>query len=707
MGDRSGVSNTINGSVFGSVGPAGSIGQVVVSAAVQASVPVPKQLPAPVRDFTGREHQLVTLDRLLPHDTTTHSTVVVLDGTGGVGKTSLVTHWAHRAQDQFPDGTLFVNLRGYGPSAPLDPVVVLGSFLSALGVAQNQVPVELAAAVGLFRSLLATRQVLVVLDNAATAEQVRPLLPIAAGCMAVVTSRGSLTDLFVSETAHRISLDLLAPAESHSLLQAVLGPARIEREPGATRELVGLCAGLPLAVRVAATRVASRPQWQIADVVDEIREDQLAKDGTSGVVQEAVQAVFDWSYTRLTPGQAQVFRWLGLHPGTEFSAFAVAALAGLRRRETDRYLETLAELHLAEPVGRHRYRMHDLLHAYARTRAHLDTADEQHAACERVLTWYAYVAQIADQLLYPGFPSLDVEIKRVGVAPTLEDRSQALAWLTAEQPTLYAAARTALEYEMYAPVLALAAAARFLTYLPRPLWTVRLEIETLGITAARALEDSAAEFFLRESHSETLSALERWGEAEAGFASLDTPGNPERYCAFIGLGRVNLKRGRLRRARDYYQQALPLARTRGLARTQAVIEGNLATIAIGLGEHEQALAHIDRERDLRHQAGDQVGYAHSAHRAATARLAQGHHAAALKLTEQALAEFEKLPGTDKLVAPALELAATCCDQVGDLARAADYLQRAVTLYTDLGLPAEAARERWREVTARATALPST
>ncbi|OLF10307.1 hypothetical protein BLA60_17415 [Actinophytocola xinjiangensis] len=666
---------------------------------------MPRQLPVPVRDFTGREHQVAALDRLLRSDTTTHGAVVVLDGIGGVGKTTVVTHWAHRIQDQFADGTLFVNLRGYGPSAPLDPAVVLGSFLAAFGVTQNQIPAELDAAAGLFRSLLASRQVLVVLDNAVSAEQVRPLLPTTAGCMAVVTSRDNLTDLVISESARRISLDPLAPAESHSLLLAVLGPARTEREPDASSELVRLCAGLPLAVRVAATRVASRPHWAIADVVDELREDQVADDGTSGIVGDTVQVVFDWSYARLTPEQARVFRLLGWHPGTEFSVPAVAALCGSRRRETYRCLEALAELHLVEPVSRNRYRMHDLLHAYARTRARLDSAAEQHAVCRRVLTWYASVTQLADKLLHPGFPSLDVELDQSGPLLALDDRAQALDWLTTEQPTLYAATRAAAEYEIYTPVLALAAAARFLTYLPRPLWVVRLEIETLGITVASALGDPVAEFFLRESRSETLIALQRWDEAEAGFASLDTQRNPKRYTAFIGLGWVHLSQGRWQRARDCYQQALPLAREHGQVRTLAVIEGNLATIAIGLGEHEQALAHIDRERDLRYRAGDREGHAHSFYRAATACLALGHHAAALELAEQALAGYRELPGTDGLVAPALELAATCLDHAGDLPRAADYLQRAATLYTDLGLPADDTRERWREVTARATTPP--
>ncbi len=703
MGDRHSVGNTVSGAVTGSVVQADSIGQVVVSTSGQGCAPVPRQLPGPVRDFTGREHQMAELDRLVPVAPTAKSTVAVLDGAGGVGKTTLATHWAHRAQNCFPDGTLFVNLRGYGPSAPLDPVVVLGGFLTALGVSRDQVPAELDTAVGLFRSLLASHRVLVVLDNAASADQVRPLLPTAAACMAVVTSRNSLTDLYVSEAAHRVGLELFEPAESQALLVAVLGPARVQLELDAAKELVRLCAGLPLAVRVAATRVASRPYWQIADVVDEIKEDQLAEDGTSGVVGDAVHGVFGWSYARLSSGQAQVFRLLGWHPGTEFSVLAVAALCGRGRREMYRCLEGLAELHLVEPVGRNRYRMHDLLHAYARTRARFDTPDEQYAACRRVLIWYASVAQLADQLLHPGFPSLDVEIDRVGPAVVLENRFQALTWLTTEQPTLHAAARTALEYEIYAPVLALAAASRFLTYQPRPLWTVRLEIETWGITASRAMGDPAAEFFLRESRSETLSTLQRWEEAEAGFAGLDTPRNPKRYTAFIGLGRINLEQGRWHRARDCYQQALLLARAHGQVRTQAVIEGNLATIAIELGEHERALAHIDRERALRYQARDEVGHAHSFHRAATAHLTRGHHATALELAEQALAGYRELPGTDKLAATALELAATCLESAGDFARAADYLQCATTIYTDLGLPADATRERWRDVTARAAA----
>ncbi|MGW4826274.1 ATP-binding protein [Amycolatopsis japonica] len=706
MGDERGVSGMTSESVAGREGRADCVEKAVVINDGQRDTPVPRQLPAPVRDFTGREQQLAALDGLLPGGTTGHRAVAILDGTGGVGKTTLVTHWAHHVQDQFPDGTLFVNLRGYGPSAPLDSAVVLAGFLTGLGVTRNRVPVELDAAAGLFRSLLTSRRVLVVLDNAATAEQVRPLLPATPGCMAVVTSRDSLVDLVVSESAHRIGLDLFGSADSHTLLQAVLGPARVDQEPDAANELVRLCGGLPLAVRVAATRVASRPRWWIADLVDEIREDQLAGHGAGGMVGDAVQAVFEWSYARLAPEQAQVFRFLGWHPGTEFSVPAVAALCGLKHREAFRCLEALAELHLIEPVARHRYRIHDLLHADARARGRLDTPAEQHAARERILTWYAYVAQLADQLIYQGFPSLEVKIDWVAPAPALDDRAQALAWLTAEQPTLYAAAQTALEWELYTPVLVLAATSRFLTYQPRPLWAVRLELETLGITAARALGDHAAEFLLREFHSETLGTLERWEEAEAGFASLDTPRNPKRYAAFIGLGGVHLKQGRLQRARDYYQQALPLACSAGPIRSRAVIEGNLATIAIGLGEYEQALAHVDRERELRQEAGDQVGYAYSFYRAATARLAQGRHSLALELAERALAGYRELPGTDLLAAPALELVATCLEHAGDLARAAGYLERAATLYTDLDLPAEATRERWRDLTARATASPS-
>ncbi|WP_406631902.1 ATP-binding protein [Amycolatopsis sp. WGS_07] len=701
MGGRQSVSNTISGSVSGSVVQAGSIGQVIVSAPAQDRAPVPRQLPAPLGDFTGRERQVSALDAAMPSGAGASSTVAVLDGVGGAGKTALATHWAHRVQARFRDGALFANLRGYGPSAPLDPAIVLGSFLAALGVGPERIPGELDAATGLFRTMLAGRRMLLVLDNAESAEQVRPLLPAAAGCMAVVTSRDRLTDLVVSEAAHRISLDLFAPVESRALLRAVLGQDRIEDEPDAAAELARLCAGLPLAVRVAATRVSSRPRWQIADVVDEIREDQVADDGASGIAGDAVEAVFGWSYARLAPDQAAVFRQIGWHPGTEFSVLAVAALCGTGEREAYRHLEALAELHLVEPMGRHRYRMHDLLHAYARSRARLDPVDDQHAARRRVVTWYARVAQHADQLLFSGFPFLAVEVDQVGAPPDLTDRDQALAWLTSEQPALYTATRTAVDDGVYAPVLALAATSRFLIYLPRPLWTVQLEIETLGVAAAQALDDPSAEFFLRESRSETLSTLERWDEAEAGFTSLDTPRNPERYNAFIGLGEVHLKRGRLQRARDCYQQALPLVLAHGLARTQAVIEGNLATIAIRLGENDQALAHSDRERELRRQAGDEVGHAHSIYRAATVRLAQGDHAAALLLAEQALTDYRELPGTGKLIAPALELAATCLEHAGDLARAVDCLQRAVALYSDLGLPADAARARWRDVAARA------
>lgn len=373
------VGNEVGGGVHGAVVQAGSIQQVLsLTGAIPARADwtvVPRQLPGVVRDFTGRAEHLVALDALLPPEAGARPgmgvpeavVITAVDGAAGIGKTTLAVWWAHRVQHDFPHGTLYVNLRGYGPGDPATATDVLDGFLRALGVPPERMPIGAEAQAGLFRSLLAGRRVLVVLDNAHRADQVRPLLPGTPGCLVVVTSRDSLTGLVVMDGASRLTLDLLTEYEATHLVTGILGPDRADTEAAAVSELVRWCARLPLALRIAAGRAVAYPHTTVADVVTDLADEHARLDVLSlgGDERTAVRAVFDWSYHALSDRQARVFRRLGLHPGPEVSVHAASAVTDLDPPATRRVLEELAQVHLIEPVAQGRFRFHDLLRAYA------------------------------------------------------------------------------------------------------------------------------------------------------------------------------------------------------------------------------------------------------------------------------------------------------------------------------------------------------
>jgi DNA-binding SARP family transcriptional activator len=327
-------------------------------AVARPSPPVPAQLPAPVGGFTGRETELAQLDAMLP-DNGTHLTTVVISavwGTAGVGKTALALHWAHRVRDRFPDGQLYVNLCGFDPGdCQVEPVEVLRAFLEAFGVPQQRIPASLDAQAALYRSILADRRMLVVLDNARDAEQVRPLLPGAAGCLGLITSRNRLTSLVATEGAHPLALDLLTREESRELLIRRVGAVRAAAEPAAVEEIITACACLPLALAVVAARAATQPDLSLGVLARELRGPATELDALSaGDAVTDVRTVFSWSYAALTPPAARLFRLLGLHAGPDISAPAAASLAGLPVARARPLLDELCRAHLltrTRPAG--------------------------------------------------------------------------------------------------------------------------------------------------------------------------------------------------------------------------------------------------------------------------------------------------------------------------------------------------------------------
>ena len=320
-------------------------------------VAVPRQLPGGVVDFVNRAEDLERLDDLLGREDERRSPVCVITGTAGVGKTSLAVRWSQHARTRFPDGQLYVNLRGYDPGEPVTPGRALAGFLEALGMPSREIPADPDARSAAYRTLLADRRVLVVLDNAASVGQVRPLLPGAGSCLTLVTSRSRLSGLVARDGARRLSLEVFDESAAVELLQRVTAGHRNE-EGGDLAELARLCARLPLALCVAAERAAARPRTPLNALIDDLRDESSLWDALSSEDDDeadAVRTVFAWSYRALSAEAARLFRLLGLHPGHQFSTHAAAALAGVTAPQARRLLDTLVGVHLLEQTGQDRY----------------------------------------------------------------------------------------------------------------------------------------------------------------------------------------------------------------------------------------------------------------------------------------------------------------------------------------------------------------
>jgi DNA-binding SARP family transcriptional activator/tetratricopeptide (TPR) repeat protein len=412
-----------------------------------STMPIPRELPPDVAAFTGRSAELAALDRLLltaRSDTgegTTAAVMCAVSGTAGVGKTALALHWAHRAARHFPDGQLHVNLRGYDPDQPVAATDALAGFLRSLGVPGTDIPPDELERAAHYRSLLAARRMLIVLDNAATVEQVRPLLPRHPACAVIVTSRDSLADLVARDGASRLDLNLLPLRDAVALLGDLIGD-RASAEPTAATELAEQCARLPLALRVAAELAAARPTVPLGNLIAELNDEQRKLDllHADGDPRTAVRAVLSWSYDRLGLDDARAFRLAGLHPGADFDAYALAALTRSRPDHARRELASLTRAHLVQVPSPARYSMHDLLRAYAgeRAAAH-DTAGQCQQALTRLFDYYLSAAAAAMDVLYPAEAHVRPHVPRADAAmPAMPGRADAGAWLDRERANLVA-----------------------------------------------------------------------------------------------------------------------------------------------------------------------------------------------------------------------------------------------------------------------------
>jgi len=619
------------------------------AAAAEPARPVPRELPPTVPGFTGRSTELETLTTLLNRagDLAPETVVIsAIEGTAGVGKTALAVHWGHQVAGRFPDGQLYVNLRGYDPGQPVLAADALAGFLRSLGVPGQDIPPEADERAARYRSLLAGRRMLVVLDNARSADQVRPLLPGTAACTVVVTSRDALAGLIARDGAARLDLDVLPLAEAVALLRALIG-ARADAEPEAAAELASQCSRLPLALRVAAELAVSRPVASLASLAGELADLGTRLDllGADGDPRTQVRAVFSWSYRHLDAEAAWAFRLLGLHPGPDVEPYAAAALTGTTVARARRTLGTLARAHLIQAAGPGRYGMHDLLRAYARElTATLDTEADQQAALTRLFDHYLHTAATAMDTLFPAEGHLRPRVAQPDTpVPPLADPAAAREWLDAERATLVAVAgyTAAGSWPGHATRLA-ATLARYLRsagHIPEA-----LTLFSHALSAARRTGDRAAEATALNQIGHVDWQLSRLGQAadhhRQALALFTEAGDQVGQArALTGMGLAEIHLGRYDEAARHHEQAVAIVRAIGDRFGEARVLSNLGMVRQRQGRHEEAARYHQQAVDLSREIGDRDGEAWALSRLGRLDMRPGRYQDAASYLQQSLSLF--------------------------------------------------------------------
>jgi tetratricopeptide (TPR) repeat protein len=552
----------------------------------------PRQLPGPAHGFVNRDSELAYLAEVVTGGGD-ESLVIVITGTAGVGKTSLALRWAHSVHDRFPGGQLYANLRGYDPGQPLTAEQILGRFLRDLGVPARAVPTTLDDRASLYRSILADRQLLIVLDNAATVGQVRPLLPGTPSCLVVVTSRSRLSGLVAREGAHRLRMDLLGEEDAVALLRAATEGHRLEDRYADLVELAGLCARLPLALRIAAERAASRPLMLLTELIADLRDESglweaLSVNGDEEA--DAVRTVFAWSYRALPEPAAAMFRLLGLHPGSAFSLPAAAALAGVSITQARRDLDALVGAHLVEHSGPSRYQVHDLLRAYAIDQVRqLETDEARAGARRRILAWYLHTADAARRLISPFDPYHFGEPVPADVIPlSFGGYEPALRWYQIESANLVAAVQTAADTGEHAVAWQLALVLGGI-YTHQNAFDDWITTGQIGAESATSLGDRAAEASALHNLGKVYFQSRRLDDADAchrrALAIRRERGDRFGEALSVNaLGLLGLRHRRLGEATARLKDGMRIFAELGEHRWEAILRCNLAEALCERGE---------------------------------------------------------------------------------------------------------------------------
>jgi tetratricopeptide (TPR) repeat protein len=556
----------------------------------------PWQLPPDVRGFTGRADELARLDDLFEARAgSTGPTVVLVSGTAGVGKTALVIHWAHQVREEFPDGSLYVDLRGFDPERPLEPVQVLGTFLRSLGTSREKVPSDLTERTALFRAALDRKRVLLFLDNAESEEQVRPLLPNSPGSLVVVTSRNRLNGLIARHGAHHVPVPHLPVEDAITLLEVLIGNDRVAEDQDGAAALVKRCALLPLAIRLGAELATTRRRAGLADLASELRRYQLDLFSAGGDERTAIRTVFSWSYLHLRAERARAFRLLGLHPGHDLDVHTCAALIDVDIPEAQRRIDDLVRANLLEDAGHERYRMHDLLGAYAREEAERDDPIGADNAMHRLFDHYLGTCATAMRLVAPDDTESHTAIAIPVTVIPLRTAERAMDWLDAERRNVLILADFAANGNW--PGRAIQFSALMCRYLDvRGHYSDAMVLHTLGLKVARNHGRADLEAWELARIGVVHSRLGQLAEAQDYLLSAmrinDPAGNPRLTCRGLRhLGQICAQLGENREALRVLSEALPIARALEDHGIEAYVLSNLGVVHDQLGEGEQAIAY--------------------------------------------------------------------------------------------------------------------
>ncbi|MEN3615434.1 tetratricopeptide repeat protein [Plantactinospora sp. ZYX-F-223] len=664
------------------VAPAAGTGPAPVSAH--------RQLPPDLADFTGREAELRTLWSALPPPGDAGGTLVIsaIEGMAGAGKTRLAIHLAHQVvrAGRYADVQLYVDLRGHADEPPADPATVLASFLYLLGVPGAQIPDAVDARAALYRDRLHGRDALVLLDNAASDGQVLPLLPASATSLVLVTSRRVLA----LEGARTLSLDVFTAQDAHAMLGQLAGRDRVAADPSAARRVADLCGRLPLAVVLAGRRLRSRPAWTFSDLATRL-DTAGSRLGELAIGSRQVRAVFDLSYRALDPAERRLFRLLGLHPGDDFTADSAAALANVAPPAARQMLERLVDEHLVTPVTADRYRLHDLLRDYARTRATADDGDGgTDAAVDRILTWYLHAADAAVRTLAPHNRNVILdERSRPSHLPVFDADEQAFQWLTAEEATLIVAITSAFSHGRYDVAWRLPALLG--PYFERRSnWHDWLGTRHIALKAARRAEDRAAEALILSGLGTVYGQINQTEKAiECLTHSLEIRrAIGDRYGegrTLNNLGVAYGRQGKFHDAIEYLTAALEICRQTASEYEWTMALGNLGRAYTGAGQHEEAIRCLREALEIRRRLADPVGVASALFNLGEALLRAGQHQQALIHLSEARDLFHEkhCPG---LEAETLEMLGDARLLSDEPVQARECWRQALDLFDSLGHP---------------------
>jgi DNA-binding SARP family transcriptional activator/tetratricopeptide (TPR) repeat protein len=641
--------------------------------------PRPAQLPNALSGFVGRADQLRQLNAAVT-DTGTTVVISAVAGTAGVGKTTLAVHWAHSVANEFPDGQLYVNLRGFGSSPPMTPGQALRGFLDALDVPVARIPTELDAQIGLYRSLIAGRRVLVILDNARDAAQARPLLPGTPGCLAVVTSRNQMQGLVATEGARVVVTDLFNVDDARTMLARRVGQRRLDLEPAAVTEIIAACSQLPLALAVVAARIATQPSTSLASVAADLRSSRGILDvfANDDDMATDIRTIFSWSYAALSEQAARLFRLLAAHPGPDLTIPAAASLAGIAPTTVRRILRELTRAYLLTEDVAGRYSCHDLLRAFAADLLGGTVEDDRRAATHRILDHYLHTAVAADRLLSPVRDPVAPDPAAAGVTTEkLVSQDQALAWFTEEHPGLIAAVEqaAAMGFDRHAAQLAWS----LTTFLDRrALWHDLATAQQVAVTALHRIPDLSGQAAAYRSLSLACVRTQRYDEAAAHLAQSlalyrELDDRIGQAHAHLALAIVHERGGQVVDALAHSERALALYSDAHDRAGEARALNSVGWYQVLLGQHGAALAScelaLDLHRDLDNRYGqaatwDSLGLVH-------------HHLGDYKQAARCYEEAVRLHRT-----------------IGDRGDEADVQIRLGDNYRASGLP-HAARDAWK------------